>query len=82
MKIEINLNDEIKVQLTEHGEEILLKHYNWSEVIDKEGYRKFQLWDFINIYGKHIYHGSKQVIKNNIILITNSTQQRPLHKIT
>ena len=75
----INLNDIIKVKLTPKGVDIFYHQHDeinkWYKAmkalplephmpkIDAEGYTEFQLWHFMNIYGKHIEMGSKEVIK-------------------
>ena len=62
----INLNDWVKVKLTERGKDIYRR--DRTEVanivktgnvqiepnIDDEGFTKFQLWHFIEIFGKYI----------------------------
>ena len=63
----INLNETIKVKLTPLGAEIYYKQFDdvnkqrGREIckpqmprIDKDGYTEFQLWHFIELYGKHI----------------------------
>lgn len=77
-----NINDEIKVKLTEHGRSILdkdvtntlgmLKGFNISDYspyhTDDEGYTEFQLWDFMRIFGPHFWNGCPQIIENNEII--------------
>ena len=63
----INLNETIKVKLTPYGAEIYYKQFdelnkNYGREIcnpqmpriDKDGYTKFQLWHFMELYGEHI----------------------------
>ena len=62
----INLNDWVKVKLTERGKDIyrrdrtqVAKIVKTGNVqiepdIDDEGFTKFQLWHFIEIFGKYI----------------------------
>jgi len=66
----INLNDRIKVKLTPLGVEIYYHQYDelnkWIKErggkqleprmpeIDKDGYTKFTLWNFMELYGEHI----------------------------
>lgn len=84
-----NINDEIKVKLTAHGKEILdktvtetlriLKGFDLTDYspypTDNEGYTKFQLWDFMRIFGAHFWNGCPQIIENNeIIFIPEITQ--------
>lgn len=67
MMQKINLNDTIKVKLTPYGAEIYYKQFDklnkqyekeickpCMPMIDKDGYTKFQLWHFIELYGEHI----------------------------
>lgn len=63
----INLNDLIKVKLTDWGKDIY--YHQWDETNqiagreickpmfpkeDENGYTKFQLWCFMELYGKHM----------------------------
>lgn len=63
----LNLNDNIKVKLTEHGKDIYYHQYDRTnkllgrEVckpsypeVDEDGYTTFQLWCFIELYGIHM----------------------------
>lgn len=82
-----NINDKIKVKLTEYGNSILekdvadtlgrLKGFNYPGYFpyhtDKDGYIEFQLWDFMRIFGSHFYMGCKQIIEHNEIIFINGT---------
>lgn len=78
-----NINDRIKVKLTEHGKTILgheladtmsmlntLKFFEdyapYHE--DEDGYIKFQLWDFMRIFGSYFSLGSPLIIEHNEII--------------
>lgn len=76
----INLNDRIKVKLTERGKELYFHRYDdmieagvFKEdqrplpMVDNEGKTEFQLWDFISLYGEHIGIGVEPVIQPLII---------------
>lgn len=65
--IQINLNEPIKVKLTDWGKEIYYHQYDRTNQIagrkickpkfpkeDENGYTEFQLWCFIELYGDHI----------------------------
>ena len=65
--IRINLNESIKVKLTDLGKEIYYHQYDEINRIagkeickpkfpkeDENGYTEFQLWRFIELYGTHI----------------------------
>lgn len=75
-ELRINLNEEVKVKLTDLGKEIYYHRYDdlneraGREVIrpsfpkvDADGYTRFQLWDFINLYVNHIWMGFPNVIQ-------------------
>lgn len=74
-EIKINLNDFIKVKLTETGKEIFNHRFDeLNEKLKKEayknipleedenGYTEFQLWDFMQIYGSYMYFAGPTVI--------------------
>lgn len=81
MNISININNKIKVKLTGFGKSILDKEVNKLKQLsgvpdnynpyetDDNGYTEFQLWQFMNIFGDHLYNGAIQVIENNEILV-------------
>jgi hypothetical protein len=65
--IRINLNEPIKVKLTNLGKEIYYHQYDKTNQIagkeickprfpreDENGYTEFQLWRFIELYGVHM----------------------------
>ena len=65
--IRINLNEPIKVKLTDFGKEIYYHQYDRTNQIagrkickpkfpkeDENGYTEFQLWCFIELYGEHM----------------------------
>lgn len=72
----VNLNDTVKVKLTDLGKIIFYRQYdNLNQRagrvicepklpdVDEEGYTSFQLWDFIQLYGGYIGMGRKNVIE-------------------
>ena len=75
-EIKINLNEYVKVKLTDLGKDI---YYRWYDELnarlgtviyepkfpkeDDKGYTYFQLWDFMEIYGKYIGMTKPNVIK-------------------
>lgn len=78
--IKVNINDVIKVKLTDLGKEIVQKNFDelqaWYPTIplqtiypiDDDGYTEFQLWAFMSIFGEHLYNGAPQIIENNEII--------------
>ena len=76
-----NINYHIKVKLTDKGREIIQNDYlrlctalpnlNLEPVYieDEDGYTKFQLWDFMRLFGEHMYCGAPCYIENNDIIL-------------
>lgn len=70
----INLNEWIKVKLTDHGKDIhrfygkqiaeKIKSVNVDiePLVDENGYTEYQLWHFIELFGNHIGMGEETVI--------------------
>ena len=74
--IRINLNEPVKVKLTDWGKEIYYHQYDRINQIagreickpkfpkeDENGYTEFQLWCFIELYGEHIGMALQNVIE-------------------
>lgn len=74
--IRINLNELIKVKLTDWGKEIYYHQYDKTNQFagreickpkfpkeDENGYTEFQLWDFMELYGKYMGMISPNVIE-------------------
>lgn len=72
----ININECVKVKLTDYGKEIFYHQYDnlnkafGKEIIkpsyptvDNDGYTSFQLWYFMNLYGRYIDMGVQNVIE-------------------
>lgn len=66
-EVRINLNEVVKVKLTDLGKDIYYHRYDEFNrqhgrivckpsfpKVDAEGYTKFQLWHFMEIYGEHM----------------------------
>lgn len=84
-----NVNHYVKVKLTDLGKEIykhhddeFLKEFpNLKPIpldIDEQGYCKFQLWHFMNIFGEHFGNGFPLVIESNTILF----EDKDLNEVT
>lgn len=64
----MNLNDKVRVQLTARGKQIL--HDKGLTPHDNEKYLDYQLWEFMEIFGKYMHIGfHEQIIKDNEIEI-------------
>lgn len=74
----LNINHHIKVKLTNDGKKIYINYFDKFSTlygkdilkVDEDGFTEFQLWDFINMFGKYFYNGSLyQIIEMNNIYI-------------
>lgn len=78
--IEFNINYFIKVKLTKYGREIHEAHFrqhlyynaaigepDYSAPVDEKGFTKYQLWEFMNIFGGYMHNGAKLIIQRNMI---------------
>ena len=88
MTRKLNINNHIKVKLTDHGKDVY--YHQFDEVnkairsrggrpiapsyprVDINGYTEFQLWCFIELYGPHIGIGKENVIDDLSIYIGDS----------
>lgn len=75
--LKLNLNNFIRVKLTEYGRDIYYHQYDelnnkagkivytptYPEV-DEQGFTKFQLHRFMNIYGAYLFPGNKNVVED------------------
>ena len=86
-----NINNWIKVKLTDKGREILQNYWNricskfpqldpdpsyFATHTDADGYTRFQLWEFMQIFGEHLCLGSPLYVENNEILFEMSITAR------
>ena len=91
MKIEgkeyktLNINEFIKVKLTQKGKLVYLEHQIETQKkfdrdrikidvplnveVDDEGFSSFQLWSFMEIFGSHMYCGAEPVIEGPILYL-------------
>jgi hypothetical protein len=81
-EVRFNINDTIKVKLTDKGKEILHRRIVEGVKIarlhsdfipscyqeDDEGYIHPQLWDFMNIFGSYFACGAPCYIEDNTII--------------
>lgn len=69
--IAININDIVKVKLTEKGKCVYKYHVGLYSSFDKskEGILETELWDIANIFSTMFYVGAEPMFENNEILI-------------
>ncbi len=79
--MKFNVNNYVRVRLTEVGKKILLKEYEEDKKFypdltyryepDAEGFVKFQMWDLMQIFGVHMGNGCDIPFETNIELEEN-----------
>lgn len=79
-EVSININDKIKVKLTDYGKELYRGYLAEINALirlpisprvlefDENGYTTFQLWEFMNIFGSEMFMGNKNIIEDNEII--------------
>ena len=84
MDIEFNMNETVKVQLTEHGHKIMKANHDKCfahtkepfafkrRKEDDEGWSEWQLWCLFREFGEHTTMGLAPCFSNNIVLVTKS----------
>lgn len=89
MSVKINLNSIIKVRLTDLGRDIyyhrvddLNEYFGCEKLkptypeVDSEGYTKFTLWGFMELYGSHIGMAKPNVIEPIEIICDDAQPER------
>jgi hypothetical protein len=76
--MKFNINDYVRVKLTDHGRKILDdQHTEFKKVMpsaepihkpDEDGWCKFQLWELMSIFGQHLYNGCQIPFETTIEL--------------
>lgn len=67
--IVVNLNDFVRFKLTDYGKRVYDQWFIDLRIkpvelrIDKDGYTKMQLWQFMEIFGPHIHMWEENVIE-------------------
>lgn len=64
-EVDVNMNVQAKVMLTEYGKEILKKYYEELNCIEHipntEKEITISLWEISNIFGKYLYMGNTKI---------------------
>lgn len=67
----ININDIVRVRLTEKGKHIYKYHIGLYNSLDriKDGLLETELWDIAVIFGGEFYMGAEPMFENNEIIL-------------
>lgn len=84
MQFKVNVNEQVKVKLTDLGISIMKEKRNelnklfytegldeleeYEPITDKDGYVTFQLWMLMNIFGEYMKTGRQTPFETNIII--------------
>ena len=63
-----NMNDHVYVRLTARGVLVFRARYGCKPDVDKDGYSKFQLWEFAMIFGDFCSIGFDLVCKPEFLI--------------
>lgn len=86
MEIKFNVNNYVKVKLTELGKNIYQQrmkelnnmsirwHFDTEPKLDEEGYYKAQLHEIMNMFGSYCQNGFDIPFETNIILLSQNNQ--------
>ena len=66
--INFNLNQTIKVRLSEDGIKHLKTKIYYDMPLDEDGLMTFQMWHFIEIFGEVTHLGMNHLYDNNVLL--------------
>lgn len=69
--MKINMNDRVRVKLTDKGEEIL-DAVEFASYYERDGgYLEFTLWELMQIFGRHFHMGMTEMpfVNNSIELV-------------
>ena len=77
--MKINMNDNVKVRITEYGRECLMKnaveirqafstYEPLQKIEDEEGWSEWQLWRLMDEFGKYLHCGNKIPFETTIII--------------
>jgi len=73
-----NINDDVRIRLTERGRTAVNTHFNglrwpkkagvphgWRVEDEKDGYLVVQFWDLMSVLGGFLYTGAQALVENN-----------------
>ena len=85
MDFKFNINNYVKVKLTDYGVSVLKKHHDARNLeslalggeglgefelkVDQDGYYVTQLWKLMSIFGNHMFYGGNISFETNVILV-------------
>ena len=70
---EFNINEYVQFKLTDYGKEVIeSRPHRIYAKLAKDGYYRMQMYEFMDCFAGYILNnGGEQIIKNNIIKISN-----------
>ena len=59
----IHYNDQVKFCLTDHGKKIYRQRFQAEPEVDKDGFTRLLLWQYLETFGPHTSLLAEEVIK-------------------
>ena len=76
IEINMNINDFVECQLTEHGV-IAISSRGYKPELSEGNFIRIQLWELANHLGDSLFNGAEQSIVDNRITIMAKTNNQP-----
>lgn len=75
-EITFNVNHNVKARLTSRGREIQTRYFQLSDgpQPDSEGWRTYQMWELMLIFGQHCYMGPEPPFETNIRIMVDESE--------
>jgi hypothetical protein len=75
-EIAFNVNHNVKARLTSRGREIQTRYFQLSDgpQPDSEGWRTYQMWELMLIFGQHCYMGPEPPFETNIRIMVDESE--------
>jgi hypothetical protein len=75
-EITFNVNHKVKARLTSRGREIQTRYFQLSDgpQPDSEGWRTYQMWELMLIFGQHCYMGPEPPFETNIRIMVDESE--------
>lgn len=71
--MKFNVNNYVKVKLTERGKAIMKKEGVLREYkADKDGFSKWQLWELMRVFGNYLFNGCEIPFEMEIEISENN----------
>lgn len=81
-RVKFNLNYHILVRLTDLGKKLIIKKYGygyfetiWESEKTSDGYYKVQTYEFMNMFGKHLFNGCEMPCEPTVYFLEEDLEK-------